>query len=121
MLVIEIAEATCGTNELVRDYRNQHKRGRERDRWHWLVAEKLGRGFTAPIECCEITITRRSGNPMDWDNMGGGLKFLLDALVSNGILADDKPAVVTRLNLQQEVTRKLLPATIVEIVPLIDH
>lgn len=123
MLVIEIPEATCGTNELLRKYRKPHARAKERDRWHWMVtatAAALRPHIKKPIKCCEIIVTRRARNPMDWDNMGGGLKFLLDALVSNKIILDDKPKVISRLQLQQEVTRKAPALTRVEIVPLLD-
>ena len=121
MFVIQIPEATCGTNELVRDFRHAHARARERDRWHYLVMEAFNRvTHKVPITCCEITVTRVSGNPMDWDNMGGGLKFLMDALVSNQIILDDRPNIVRQLHLEQRITRTNPPKTIIKIVPLKD-
>lgn len=121
MLVIEIPEPTISLNELKREYRNPHKYARERDRWHWLVREQVTAKPAEPIDCCTVTVTRRSSAELDWDNMGGGLKLLMDALVSNKIIDDDKPKVVRRLELQQQkVPRKAGYSTLVEIVPLLD-
>lgn len=122
--MIEIDEATISLNELLRKFRNVHKRAKERDRWHWLVMAKKPKAKIPedkmPIGCCEVIVTRRAGGSLDWDNMGGGLKFLMDALVSTKIIVDDKRKVVRRLRLQQEVSRKLPPMTRIEIVPLLD-
>jgi len=54
-----------------------------------------------PITRCEIFITRYGSTLMDWDNLYGGFKPLLDALIINLIIADDNPAVVTRLEAAQ--------------------
>ena len=118
-MILTIPEATCSTNDLIRKYRNPHARAKERDRWHYLVREQVKPSRRLPLLSCEILVTRRGRNPLDWDNMGGGLKFLMDALVSNKIIADDKPKVVKRLHLQQETNRKLPAATIVSIVPVL--
>ena len=54
-----------------------------------------------PITRCEIFITRYGSTPMDWDNVYGGFKPLLDALIIGGIISDDNPAVVTKLEAAQ--------------------
>lgn len=109
-----IPEATCGTNQLLRKFRHPNARAKERDKWHWLVYSAIERP-EFPFTECNITVTRVSRNAMDWDNMGGGLKFLLDALTSNKIIADDRPSVVRELKLNQTVDRQREAHTIVEI------
>ena len=103
---IEIAEVTPSNNEIMRKFSHKHAKGKERNRWHYLVREQVGPPKAEPIQKCQMTVTRFGSQLMDWDNMGGGLKFLLDALVSNAVIADDNPKVVTDLKLVQQIDRK---------------
>ena len=121
MLVIEIPELTMSVNELMREYAHPQAKKRERDRWHWLVRKAIGRRREIrPIECCEVTVHRCGPRPLDWDNMGGGLKFLIDALKSNKIVLDDNKKVIQRLHLEQPKVPGREAKTVVEIVPLLD-
>ena len=44
---------------------------------------------------------------MDWDNFAASFKHLGDALVSTGVILDDKPAIVVRFEtVQIKVPRK---------------
>lgn len=116
-MIITIPEPTCSLNELIRKFRNEHARAAERNRWHYLVREQVGPPKGNALDACEITVTRHGGKMLDWDNFGGGCKFLLDALRSNGVIVDDKPSVVKRLNLDQHIDRKN-GRTVVEIIPV---
>ena len=109
----EISEMTPSNNEMLRKYKNPMARARARDKWAWLVKAAWGREFKR-IDRCRVRVTRFGRNYLDWDNMGGGLKFLLDGMVHAGVLKDDKPAVIEALDLAQEIDRHR-PRTRVEI------
>jgi len=47
-----------------------------------------------PLRKAFVEITRHSSMEPDYDNLVQGGKFLLDALVINGVIRDDNPAVV---------------------------
>jgi Holliday junction resolvase RusA-like endonuclease len=47
--------------------------------------------------------------------MGGGLKFLLDALTHNRVIMDDNPRCIIRLHLYQRPCKRKEEKTIVEI------
>ena len=64
---------------------------------------------------CAVTVTRHASRQLDWDNMGGGLKFLLDAMVKNKIIVDDNPDCVVSLDLKQEKCKRKDEKTVVEI------
>ena len=120
MLVIEIPELTLSTNEIMREFAHPQKKKRERERWHWVVrqAMKWHQLPKEPIDLCNITIYRCNNRLLDWDNMGGGLKFLLDALKSNNIIKDDNPKVVRSLQMHQPKVPGKAKRVIVEINPL---
>jgi Holliday junction resolvase RusA-like endonuclease len=67
---------------------------------------------------CIVTVTRHSSRFLDWDNMGGGLKFLLDAMVKNGIIEDDNPKCIVKLNLEQVKCKQSEAKTVVKIKSL---
>ena len=115
MIEFTIPQQHPSLNELMRAFRNAHKRARERDSWHWLVYTHLpAEARTAPpITSCRVKITRIGKKPLDWDNFIA--KFLLDGLVSNKVLADDKPAVVRSIEWVQEIEPRREPATRIEI------
>ena len=118
MFVIEVPEASHSNNELMRQFAHPQAKRRERDRVYFVVRQALLPSMLgAAIDECEITVTRYGRNLLDFDNMGGGLKFWFDALVNFKVLTDDKPRVITRLTLQQQIDRKN-PRTVFLINPL---
>jgi len=102
-VILEIPEATPSNNQVMR----MHHRDRTRAHEHmtWLVRSIAG-PRKIPIKECVVSVVRRSEKMLDWDNMGGGLKFLLDALVKNKVIEDDNPTCVKHLNLYQEKCKR---------------
>lgn len=119
MYVIECPILTPTNNEMMRKYANRHAKARKRDETIAAVRAVLPLGArNAAVDCCEVTVTRYGRNLVDWDNLGGGLKFVLDALVHWKVIADDSPRIIRRMTMQQEIDRRL-PRVRVEIVPLL--
>jgi hypothetical protein len=69
------------------------KRMKLRSRWHWLVREaRLAvRARPQKLEHATITIERWGPRKIDFDNMVGSGKILVDLLVREGFLIDDSP------------------------------
>jgi len=116
MQMIVIREPTPSLNVILRKFKHPQARKCEQIRWDWLVRAEWQKVPT--VTCCEITVTRHSAQFLDWDNMGASLKFLMDALVHNGVIEDDNPSVVMRLHLEQRKSTRKLARTEIEIVPL---
>lgn len=79
-----------------RDY-NEYRR--EKEKWHWLVKTAVKGRPKRPIKraLVEIQYYFKTRTRRDPDNFSG--KFLLDPLVSEGVLADDSfENVVLRLS-----------------------
>jgi len=86
-------------------------------RMHWSRRRALARDLSIWIRCisaslsgCSTPLTgpvlvrytrRYAKQPMDWDNLGASFKLIGDALVRAGVLADDSPKVIGRLELAQ--------------------
>lgn len=73
----------------------------ERKKWRKLVYEAVvasghyGRLRTSkPLEKCKITFTRVSSREPDYDNLVASFKAPTDALKFNGIILDDKRAMI---------------------------
>jgi len=73
---------------------------KERQGWRLMVLSALkGVRPAAPIQRARLVIIRHSAGYLDWDNALGGLKPLLDCLVTAskrnpdglGLIADDNP------------------------------
>ena len=96
-MIIRIPEATPTNNKVMRMH--YLARSKEHNRVNWLVRASIDSEET--FEQCIITVTRYGNRMLDWDNMGGGLKFLLDALTHNKIIKDDNPDCIIKLNLEQ--------------------
>ena len=80
-----------------------HHRERTRQHKNWTAEVWAAWRFREPsIARCTITVTRYGSRLLDWDNMGGGLKFLLDGMVKTGVIRDDNPLCVEYVNLRQE-------------------
>lgn len=114
-------EATLSHNQMRRRFRNIHAYKREQRRWDWLVRAtpitdvdyKPDLPLPAPIR---LIVTRCNHRLLDWDNMGAGLKFTLDALVHNGIIKDDSPSIIASLELRQRKVKGIDAKTIFEFV-----
>jgi len=67
-----------------------------RDAWSWLVrAARLQHRIAPAVGRRRLTLTRiyaRGQRALDRDNLAGGAKPLVDAIVREGLLRDDTPA-----------------------------
>ena len=71
------------------------KRHKIKKSWEVLVwQEILNRRPILPLAFARVSITRHSSVHPDFDNLVQGGKFLLDSLVQNGVIRDDKPGVI---------------------------
>jgi len=122
MIVIEIPEATPTLNLI----KKMHWQPYARLRKHWciLVLEALhGERPKNPIQKCEIYIERHGSRSLDWDNLYGGFKPLLDCLVvatsanpsGLGIIQDDNTNIVTSLIAKPVKCKRKEEKTIIEI------
>jgi len=109
----EIPFATPSNNAVMRMH---HRVRTQQHAQYRLEVWATTRRESSSFEKCHVTITRHGSRPLDWDNMGGGLKFLLDAMVKNKIIADDNPGCVLTLNLKQEKCSRKEEKTVVEIM-----
>ena len=112
---IAIPMLTPSLNELKRKYRHPMAYKRLRTSWEWAVKAAIMPVQEEPFCRCVVTITRVGPRELDWDNLTAGFKPLLDALVNNRVIEDDRPAVVVELRSRQ---RKGEPGTIIDIEPL---
>jgi len=66
-----------------------------RKKWEILIwSEILNRRPVLPLEFAHVEFQRHSSMEPDYDNLVGSFKWPLDALVTNGVLRDDKPSVI---------------------------
>ena len=71
------------------------KRNTIKKSWEILVwKEILNRRPVLPLRFARVAVTRHSSVHPDYDNLVQGSKMILDALVQNGVLRDDKPGVI---------------------------
>jgi hypothetical protein len=104
MIVLIIDIPTPSIN-LILGQRWQLKR-KERMKWHWLVkAEVRRQQIWIPPRWARarVKIERYGGRMLDADNFRAGTKFLMDSLVIEGIITDDKPEVIGEPELIQHV------------------
>ena len=78
---------------------------KQKTEWHWLIKAAIKEKPKEPLQKAVVTITyyfpdRRRRDP---DNYSG--KFILDPLVSEGVLSDDSFSVVT-LVLKADVDKR---------------
>lgn len=95
MIVLDIPESTPSVNSS----RGLHwsKMIRLRARWRWLVkAARLDAKLYAvsPLSKAKLTIERWGPRTLDSDNLVAGAKQLLDSLVEEGFIVDDKPECI---------------------------
>jgi len=109
-----LPEATLSLNVLRKLHKQAYKR--LRDRYQWLMLAQTLNRHTGPVK---LTLTRLSTGTLDYDNLAGGAKPLIDALVNGGILSGDTPALIPQRDYQQEkIKRGQRPQTIIQIEAL---
>lgn len=71
----------------------------DRTAWAWhLRAQRLAQGISIAHGFRRVTLTRIYGKgqrALDVDNLVGGLKLVVDAMVREGLLAGDSPRLAT--------------------------
>ncbi len=92
----EFTELPFSLNDMLRAHWS--KRGEIRD--YYAMLFRAGQR-TAP-QPCELTITWRVTQAMDWDNAAARFKCIGDAMVLAGVLADDNPDVVRAFHVKQQ-------------------
>lgn len=106
MIVLTIDEPTPSLNiSIGQHWAHQHKL---RKRWHWLVKAALlnAKFFDRPKYAkATLTIERYGARILDSDNARGGAKCLTDQLVQQGLLLDDRPAVIGEPVIRQFVSK----------------
>lgn len=114
MIEIEIPYATPSLNRWQRMH--FHERRRVKKEMVMIVGLALhGRvGWRTAARKREVKITRYSARTLDVDNLVGGCKPLVDALVTAGVLVDDSPEWVT-VTYAQGKERRVFGRTLVEV------
>lgn len=117
MIELTIDEATPSLNRsLGQHWSHQHKL---RKRWHWLVKAALldAKFFDTPrYSKATLTIERHGKRILDADNARAGAKALTDQLVQQGLLLDDKPAVIGEPTIRQFVSKTERTIVRIEVV-----
>lgn len=85
--------------------------------YNWIVASATKNRHTGPVS---ITLTRYStGVEMDYDNLVSTGKLLIDAIVDQKVIADDKQSVIVeRKYLQEKVKGKANQKTVIVITDI---
>ena len=77
------------------DGTNRWVRRKKRKEWEQLVWFAVRRKRPkSPLRHAAVSVTRHSSVEPDYDNLAQGGKFILDALVDNMILKDDKRQII---------------------------
>lgn len=117
VIVFDFPEATPSNNKIMRMH--YWKRKKENERVHWITRAIIGYRSAPPITRCKLIITRHGSRLLDDDNLAGGFKFLIDSLVNNKIIQDDKPSCIVAKEYLQLKTSRTMEKTTVEIYQLI--
>ena len=112
ILEFTFPEPTPSNNQIMRMHFWTRKK--ENERVHWIVRGLIG-PWTQPLKRCELHITRYGSRELDADNLAGGFKFLIDAVVNNRIILDDRPGCITRKSFNQERCKRREQRTLVRI------
>jgi hypothetical protein len=116
MITLVIDESTPSLNPSIgQHWSYQHKL---RARWHWLVKAALlnAKFYDQPkYPKATLTIERYGQRVLDADNCRAGMKALTDQLVRQGLLLDDRPAVIGEPVIRQFVAEP--HRTVVRIEP----
>ncbi len=108
------------TPQQLRDYENHRAAGHpqpERAVPHEHLGAIPGEATHAPGIVVRITSYR--ARLLDFDNLAGGCKYLLDGCRYAGLIPDDNPAQITLQVSQSKVTEKTDERTEVEIISLL--
>lgn len=108
MIELVIPEATPSLNRMLGGHWS--KKHQTRNHWWWLVkAARLdAKVFITPnYDRARITVERTGARILDSDNCMAGLKFMIDGLVHEGLIAGDTPAHIGTPVVRQFVDRKL--------------
>lgn len=92
--VIRVDELPKLPNRLL----GRHWRARHQEKDRWLIhigCHVLGRKPPKPLEKAHLKLTRHSAQAPDPDGLAGSWKYVIDALVNTGVLADDSSEHVT--------------------------
>ena len=92
-----IPHPTPSNNALKGINRFKYKAMRE----DWVMYVKEAYHLNPQLTQCNVIIDRYGSLKMDWDNLYGGVKPLMDALIIAGVIADDNPDVVSNLRVTQ--------------------
>ena len=94
-------------------------------RMHWAVVKKNRLRYQKiieaqiepmpPFERCGALVTRFGAKLLDYDNLYGGVKTLLDAITDAGIWLDDNPNVLIDFKVEQFKAKKAEQRTEVKI------
>jgi hypothetical protein len=106
VIVLTIPEATPSLNRMHGSHWS--RRHKLRKRWAWLVkaARLHAQAWDSPKWArARIEIDRYGPRLLDADNCRAGTKPLVDSLVAEGFIADDKPEVIGEPVIRQIVSR----------------
>lgn len=101
---------------------NRHASNRKNKAWDSLIwAETYSMRPPKPLQKAKISLVRHSHRMLDFDGMVGALKPVVDALVTAGILVDDRWSVTGKWDVDQVFRPKkegpLLEITVKECQP----
>lgn len=88
-----------------------HRFARDRDNKAWdslIWAETRSNKPAAPIKRARLSLVRHSHRMLDFDGVVGSMKPVVDALVTAGILADDRWSVLGAWHVDQVFRAKAL-------------
>lgn len=70
-------------------------RKNENKKWDkHIFVYSYGKAPCEPLTKCDVTLTRVSSKEPDTDGLYSSFKSVLDALIHNNIIIDDKPSVI---------------------------
>lgn len=119
--VYRLPFATPSQNVYQRWHWAQKKRFRDQCQMHLEVQCRLSPHGRPPRNVkMHVCVTRHSAGVLDYGNLVGGCKPVLDALVRVGLLVDDSPKWVTEAY-QQETHPQGVGATDIFITPLLSE
>lgn len=82
---------------------NRHALNRESKKWDFLISQAADGLIPAePFKKAQVTMIRHSHRMLDFDGMVGSLKPVMDAIVSTGIVEDDRWGVVGAWTVDQK-------------------
>lgn len=107
---LELPEQTPSNNDVKEMH--FHTYTKEREKWRKLVLAALhGQIPATPLERVRIEVDRYCAGSLDWDNVYGGLKPMMDCLTSTGksglgLIRDDNVKVIPAAPLVRQLKAK---------------